>query len=126
MKALVNNAYEVLKYAEDQGFFWPNLTLLFDNVKDEVREIQEAHDLRESQERLYEEMGDLLLGVVEISRHLHIDLEKALEMAILKFQQRFQIMEDLCDKQGHQNLHPMTVEEKRALWHKAKEIHQKS
>lgn len=126
MKALVNNACAALKYAEDQGFFWPNLALLFDNVKDEVREIQEAHELQESQERLYEEMGDLLLGVVEISRHLQIDLEKSLEMAVLKFQQRFQIMEDLCDKQGQVNLHPMTGEEKMALWQKAKKIHQKS
>jgi uncharacterized protein YabN with tetrapyrrole methylase and pyrophosphatase domain len=124
MKTLVHDAYEKLKYAEAQGFFWPNLTLLFDNVKDEVREIQDAHEQHESKERLQEEMGDLLLGVVEMSRLLHIDLENALEMAVLKFQQRFQIVEELCIKEGHQNLYPMTAEEKMALWHKAKKIHQ--
>lgn len=77
MKVHVNNACAALKYAEDQGFFWPNLALLFDNVKDEVREIQEAHELQESKERLDEEMGDLLLGVVEISRHLQIEIGRA-------------------------------------------------
>ena len=95
MKDLVNSAYTELKYAENQGFFWPNLTLLFDNVKDEVREIQEAHEQHESKERIREEMGDLLLGVVEMSRLLDVDLENALEMAVQKFQQRFQIVEEL-------------------------------
>lgn len=123
MQKLIDQSIEVLELAEERGFYWPSLNLLFDNVKDEVREIQEAFDQNESKERLVEETGDLLFGAIEICRNLDVNPREALEIAFQKFKRRFEIMLETLESHQKNDLNDLSIAEKMALWRHAKEIH---
>lgn len=126
MKNIIDQSLSILKYAEEQGFVWPSIDLLFDNVQDEVREIREAFDQNEPHDRLVEETGDLILGALEICRNLDINTREALEIALQKFQRRFEIMLELVRSSTKQdNLKELSDHERLALWKQAKELHAK-
>ena len=63
-----------------------------------------------------DEVGDLLFAVVNWSRHLKVDPEAALRRAITKFERRFRAMEQMTDA-----LDQLSLDEKEALWRRAKE-----
>ncbi|MEM7277108.1 MAG: nucleoside triphosphate pyrophosphohydrolase [Pseudomonadota bacterium] len=70
-------------------------------------------------ERLSAECGDVLLSVVSYCRHLGVDAEQALSGANRRFQQRFELMEALCeaDDKALEGLEEALLEE---YWEKAK------
>ncbi|MGN6670079.1 MAG: MazG nucleotide pyrophosphohydrolase domain-containing protein [Candidatus Nucleicultricaceae bacterium] len=125
MKNIIDQSLAILNLAEDQGFVWPSLDLLFDNVKDEVREIKEAFLQNESHDRLVEETGDLIFGTLEICRNLDIDPREALAVAFQKFQRRFEIMLEIARSMQQHNLKGLSDHERLELWKQAKERHAK-
>ncbi len=115
------SALKTLKNVDEQGFRWPSFDPLSANVIDEVREIKEALLHNEGDERLLEEVGDLLLGALEICRFLSIDPEKAIIYAHTKFKARFEILMKIHQSESQKSLHDLTPEELYGLWKKAKE-----
>ncbi|MEX2590464.1 MAG: nucleoside triphosphate pyrophosphohydrolase, partial [Chitinophagales bacterium] len=63
--------------------------------------------------------GDLLFAMVNLSRYLNIDPERALELTNKKFKRRFEFIESSAQKSGDQ-LKDMSLEEMDALWNEAK------
>lgn len=72
------------------GFDWPNTDGPRDKIAEELAEVAAATTDAER----HEEVGDLLLAVVNYARHLGIDAESALRDANGKFARRFAAMED--------------------------------
>jgi nucleoside triphosphate diphosphatase len=100
------------------GFDWPEVSGLFDKLREETAEL-EVEVLRKevNQEAAREELGDLLFTAVNLARHLKVDPETALRDANGKFRRRFRTMEE----SSPQPLENLSADELEALWSQAKE-----
>jgi nucleoside triphosphate diphosphatase len=105
-------AEKLQKRAARTGFDWPDPDGALAKVVEEIDEVREAAT---DQDR-FEEMGDLLLAVVNWSRKHGIDPEAALRAANLKFEKRFRAMEDMAGD----SFKGLSLDEKEALWVRAK------
>ena len=100
------------------GFDWPGWEGSFDKVEEEVEEVREAIEAK-SQTQMHAELGDLLLACVNLARKIDVDAENALVDATLRFQQRFEVVEDLLAERG-KTPQQSNLEEMDALWNDAK------
>jgi ATP diphosphatase len=74
------------------GFDWPDADGPRAKIAEELAEVMAAPD----DASRAEEIGDLLLAVVNYARHLNVDAEAALRAANNKFARRFQAVERLA------------------------------
>ncbi len=102
-------AYKLQKRAAAVGFDWPDAKGPKDKVTEELNELEQARQSDESlmQERVSEELGDLLFAVVNYARHLGVEPEQALRAANRKFTRRFRFIESRLAEEG---LHPGDVD----------------
>ncbi len=110
---------KLLYRAASHGFDWPEALPVFDKVQEELDEVKEAWESGD-QTHIQEEIGDLLLVVVNLARHLTVNPETALKESNKKFTQRFQYIERRVldsDKQ----LSECSLDELDAYWDEAKE-----
>lgn len=106
---------ELQSRAARAGFDWEGVEGVLDKVAEETAELRRAATPQERED----ELGDLLLSLVNLSRHLGIDSETALRRAAGRFRDRFSYMEDACRRQG-QRLEGLSLDELEALWQEAK------
>lgn len=119
LPALVK-AIRLQEKAKQVGFEWENPEQVWDKVEEETDELKEAIAMNE-QDKMEDELGDLLFSIVNYSRFLHIDAENALERTNKKFIYRFRRMEEEAKNSGT-SLAEMTLPEMDALWNKIKSI----
>ncbi|WP_413203689.1 nucleoside triphosphate pyrophosphohydrolase [Rhodospirillum sp. A1_3_36] len=106
------------------GFDWPNVEQVIDKLNEELDELRvevEAND----QEKIAEEMGDLLFVVTQLARKLKVDPETALRRANLKFERRFHHVEARLAEDGRAP-DQSTLEEMEELWAEAKRLERES
>jgi tetrapyrrole methylase family protein/MazG family protein len=106
---------EMQERAASLGYDWPDVEGVIDKLEEEAIELVEA----EGPAARAEELGDLLLVIVNLGRKLEIDAEAALRAASRKFAARFAIVERLASGAGRE-LRTMTFEELDDLWQAAK------
>lgn len=112
-------AEQLQRRAARVGFDWPNVDAVFPKVEEELEEIKAALAQQESQQRVEEELGDLLFSVTNLARHLKIDAEQALRRGNEKFERRFAHVEATLSEQGLSCEHA-TLEQMEAAWILAK------
>lgn len=114
-------AMRISERAAQLGFDWTCLADIRAKVAEELLELDDA--LRASRniasQEVVEEFGDLLVALVNLSRHLHIDAEAALLAASAKFERRFRHMEAAAQAQGRE-LQSLCAAEWDALWRESK------
>lgn len=81
------------------GFDWPDTSHVLDKIIEESNELIEARDTL-PQDKIEEEMGDLLFVMANLARHLSVDPEAALRKANAKFVRRFEFIEAELSKLG--------------------------
>lgn len=135
-------AHKLSSRAAHVGFDWPNIEGLFDKLKEETDELRAEVDkipppgpvpvgrgtagakgssvAPELQQRMEDEIGDLLFVLVNVARYLSVDPESALRKTNRKFRRRFQHVEDSLHEQG-KKVESATLDEMEALWQQAKE-----
>ncbi len=103
------------------GFDWSDAQGVFEKLREELREVEETLPLDDSDDRVADELGDLLFTAVNLCRHRSINPESALRRANEKFTRRFHAMLDLLRQRGVS--HPSAVQMEQA-WHdiKSREI----
>ena len=100
------------------GFDWPSVEGLFEKLAEETAELREELPGGAQNERVEEELGDLLFTAVNLARHLNIDPELALRKTNAKFRLRFRAMEQQAG--GRTQMEAMPAEELEQLWNRAK------
>lgn len=113
-------AQKLQKRAARHGFDWPEIGGVFNKVREELDELQEAHAAMD-EAHIREEVGDLLFVVVNLARHLDVDAEAALRDSNRKFTRRFQYIEQQVAARG-KALGDCTLNELDALWDEAKRL----
>ena len=109
-------ARRIQEKAASVGFDWDSISPVFDKIKEEVQELEDAI---KSSTNINEELGDVLFSVVNLSRHLNIDPELSLHNAINKFYSRFLKVEAIVNKEN-MNMKKMSLKEIDSLWEKIK------
>ena len=108
-------AEKLQKRAARVGFDWPDARGAFDKAREELVEIET--EWREGdQDRLQDELGDLLFAMVNVVRLLGMDAEQTLSQANEKFERRFRAMESRLGKAGTPVLSELSLTELDAAW----------
>lgn len=103
--------------AAKAGFDWPDAAGLFDKLAEETAELRVEVD-RNDLSAMESEVGDLLFTAINLARHFKLDPESALRRTNAKFRSRYGAMETLAG--GVEAFEPLSLEEKDALWTRAK------
>ncbi|MCD9086270.1 nucleoside triphosphate pyrophosphohydrolase [Stenotrophomonas sp. SY1] len=115
-------AVKLQSRAARTGFDWPQVAPVLDKLREEIDEVQAefaAAPVADNQERLREEIGDVLFVCANLARHAKVDVGTALRHANHKFERRFRAMEALAAGQGG-NMADLTLEQQEALWQAVK------
>ena len=100
------------------GFDWDNKIQVWDKVLEEIEELK-VEVKKGDNDRIESEFGDVLFALTNYARFIDVNPEDALERTNKKFIKRFQIMENLLNK-DHKKLEDMTLSEMDVYWELAK------
>ncbi len=109
------------KRAAHHGFDWDDIQPVFDKLNEEVAELKAEIVIKDNQQRITDEMGDILFASVNLSRHLGVNPEQALRDSNRKFISRFTLVEQLLQEDGKQ-MEDCSVAVLEEYWQQAKKI----
>ncbi|MFO1083864.1 MAG: nucleoside triphosphate pyrophosphohydrolase [Reyranellaceae bacterium] len=113
-------AEKIQKRAARVGFDWKEIGPVIDKIEEELGELRaELANSTVVQERLVDELGDVLFAVANLARHLKVDPEAALRSTNDKFERRFRHIERRLAETGR-TPSDATLEEMEVLWQEAK------
>jgi tetrapyrrole methylase family protein/MazG family protein len=93
----LDRAWKLQKKAAKVGFDWPDTEGVTAKIKEELGEVIEAVKINEKVE---EELGDLLFSVINLCRYLKVEPSLALRRTNSKFVKRFKHMEKKLKESG--------------------------
>ncbi len=111
-------AEKIQKKAKKVGFDWPDIDGSMDKLREELNELVEAEEEKDSA-HIEEELGDLLFAAVNVARFAGVDPETALHKSCEKFIKRFDYIETEVGKDKRE-LTEMTLEEMDVYYQKSK------
>lgn len=114
----LERARKLQKRAANVGFDWPSVHPVLEKLKEEIAEFETAIQF-EGEERMAQELGDILFALVNIARHCKIEPETALRGANRRFEARFRWIEIALQEQGRK-AQDVKLEELDELWEAAK------
>ena len=100
LPALVR-ADKLSRRAAGVGFDWPNVEQVRGKVDEELAELDAARTTGDHA-AVSEELGDLLVAITNLARHLGVEPEAALRAGNDKFVRRFQAVEKLLARNGEE------------------------
>ncbi len=95
----LTRAVKLTRRAARVGFDWPGLAGVRAKVGEELSELDEAVAADDHKASAVE-VGDLLLAVANLCRHLELDPESCVRQANLRFERRFAQVEDRVREAG--------------------------
>ncbi len=116
--APLHQAYNYQDNASDAGFDWPDISGVWDKLREELAELEEAVAADDSRS-MEHELGDLLFSVVNLARWLKIQPDMALRKANRRFRDRFHLVEEDFKSRGR-DLADAPLAEMESSWQKAK------
>jgi MazG family protein len=111
-------ALKISKKAAKAGFEWPDVQGVMDKLREETAELEVALEEGDN-DRISEELGDLLFTAVNIARWQKINPELALRDMVRRFTLRFKAMEAEAQNRGLE-LDKLSPEAWDELWNQAK------
>lgn len=114
----LQRAHKIGSKTKKLKFDWEKPEEVLAKVEEEFDEFREAFRSKNAQ-ATEEELGDLLFSLAQMARHLNLDAETVGRKANTKFEDRFEKMLQIA-KDENQDFDALTLDEKEALWEKAK------
>jgi len=95
----LTKAKRIQEKASGVGFDWNKLDQVYNKLYEEIDELNIA--IKENDpNNIEEELGDILFSIVNLSRHINVNPEVALDKSVIKFINRFQKLESYMDKEN--------------------------
>jgi uncharacterized protein YabN with tetrapyrrole methylase and pyrophosphatase domain len=116
----IDQSDDIQRRVANVGFDWHDAKEVIQVLKDEIAELEEALQNKDTK-HMQEEFGDILFTCVNLARHLNISIEDALNYANQKFSTRFQIVEKLM-QQEQRDFKEFSFAEMLEYWQRAKKI----
>lgn len=117
----MQRAWRLNDKASSIGFDWQKTSEVLDKLTEERAELEEAIASGD-QQHIMEEFGDLMFCMINLSRFLKIDPERALNYTSDKFIRRFEYMEKAATQSGRP-LESMNLVELEALYQESRKYH---
>ena len=112
-------AHRLTERAGRVGFDWSEPSRVLDTLDLEIAELKDALG-KNNQEKISEELGDVLFTLVNLARHLKLSAEESLRKANTRFTSRFNYIEKILKDRGR-NLENASLSEMDEIWEEAKE-----
>lgn len=119
---VMEKAYKLMKRAAGVGFEYKNADDSLKKVEEEFIEVKEAYNESKennNKEHLEEEIGDLIMTILDFARMNKINPVNSLIKANNKFIRRFNYVEEKANGMN-KNLQDMSLEEMDFLWNECK------
>ncbi|MBF0545717.1 MAG: nucleoside triphosphate pyrophosphohydrolase [Candidatus Riflebacteria bacterium] len=113
----MKSSLHIQEEAKKVGFDFPNISECFNKISEETSELKDVLTVS-NQEKITEELGDLLFSVINFSRLLGINPEDALKISNEKFIKRFSELEQIIENMG--NWKDFPIQELDKIWNKIK------
>ncbi len=113
-------AFRIQEKVGRLGFDWQMPKDVLAKIKEEIAEFEAALN-SDDKDALEDELGDLLFSLVNLSRHLKLNAESALQKTNDKFIRRFRHIEKRIDSSGRK-IEEVTLEEMDRLWEEGKDL----
>ncbi|RUO25818.1 nucleoside triphosphate pyrophosphohydrolase [Aliidiomarina minuta] len=113
-------AVKIQKRCRSVGFDWHDIKDVSAKVREEIEEVEEELQGTVEQNRVEEEVGDLLFAAVNLARHAKVNPENALRGANQKFMQRFRYIEQQVAAQD-KAVDDYSLEQLENFWQLAKQ-----
>ena len=117
MPALLR-AQRLQSRAAKVGFDWEHIDDVLNKVEEEIGEFRDALKTQD-EDKVEDELGDILFALVNVSRYVGANAENALRRTIAKFIKRFRHIEMHASTNGLE-LRDMSLDEMEALWQESK------
>ena len=114
----LKRAQKITSTASTYGFDWADTQGILEKLKEEIQEFDEAVKTG-CINNIEEELGDILLTIVNLSRFLSIDAETALSKTTEKFLRRFSFIKAKLSSLGISPVEA-TMTQMDTLWNEAK------
>jgi MazG family protein len=115
----MKQAEKMQKRAARVGFDWTEAKDVIGKIREEVEEVAVEFESGAAQERIADEVGDLLFACINLARKAGIDPGMALRGSNLKFDRRFRRIEEFLATEGR-TPEQATLQEMEELWVRAK------
>ena len=115
--ALMRSA-KIQSRAAKVGFDYKDINMAFNDLQSEMQELAQAMETHDIQ-ALFEELGDVLFSVVNVSRFLRLDAEQCLAASCDKFIRRFEKVEQLA-KEEKIDMKTSSIDTLNELWNRSK------
>ncbi|MFC3913188.1 nucleoside triphosphate pyrophosphohydrolase [Pseudaeromonas sharmana] len=117
----LTRANKIQKRCAGVGFDWPELQPVLDKVLEEVDEVMhEVNQPVRDEQKVAEELGDLLFATVNLVRHLKKEPEQVLRDANSKFERRFRAVEQDLLRMGL-SVQQASLEQMESAWQRVKD-----
>ena len=113
-------AQKMTEKASKVGFDWANCEDVLVKIDEELLEFKTALK-SDNRKKIKEEMGDLLLSLVNICRFVDVNAEDTMKAAMKKFGDRFKYIEDRLSVRGKTPME-VSLTEMDDLWNESKLI----
>ena len=116
----LQRSQKIQKRVSSVGFDWPDTKGVFEKIKEELMELEEAVESN-NKESIQEEIGDLYMILTNLSEKLGVDSEEALRKSNVKFEKRFNYIEKELGKDDIK-VSEMDLDELNTLWDDSKKL----
>lgn len=116
--SVLSQARSLQDRAAELGFDWPETGPVWDKLEEEIAELREAVSMGDEQ-AVSHEWGDVLFTLVNLSRFLDVEPERALNAVCQRFQQRLSSVQQQLDEKG-KAWSACSIDELEDLWQQAK------
>jgi len=112
---------KIQKRAAGVGFEWPNIDSVWAKLDEEIAELKQEVGIANNQDRIEDELGDVLFVCANLAKYLKINPEQALRRANQKFIKRFKLVEQIVQDKNTV-MSACEIAELEACWQQAKGI----